>query len=146
MPEPGGYGIYPKILFVAIFQPKIIEYPFILGSRQKDCPYFTLYILLKTLISCSPQTNCSIIQFTNFAKTKKARFVYIIFQPLQKRLYIQGIFCKLIRLLKKVMLIPKVAIRSAYCNGVVEIYFLKASFSNSVTQDVVHELLLWPFD
>ena len=39
------------------------------------------------------------------------------------------------------MLIPKVAIRSAYCNRVVEIYFLKASFSNSVTQDVVHELL-----
>ena len=38
------------------------------------------------------------------------------------------------------MLIPKVAIRSAYCNGVVEIYFLSNSFSNSVTQDVVHKL------
>ena len=39
------------------------------------------------------------------------------------------------------MLIPKVAIRSAYCNGVVEIYFLSNNFSNSVTQDVVHKLL-----
>ena len=43
--------------FFVIFQPEMIEYPFIVLERLS----IFYSVLLKTLISCSPQTNCSII-------------------------------------------------------------------------------------